>query len=178
MTSSGVRDEDFDAFLRIHAAAFLKLAYLLAGNMADAEELFQDAMATAYVRRLQVTAAMAPRAYVRQILVNTHRRRYRHKRAPELLDGHSRSPADHDVRFSQVDDRTQLGPALAQLPVGQRTVVVLRCCEDLSEKEVAALLDCGIGTVKSQLSKGLTRMRALLSADTPDISAEKGYAGG
>lgn len=65
-------------------------------------------------------------------------------------------------------ERDRLRRALAQLPVRQRTVLVLRFFEDRSEGDIAALLGTSVGTVKSQVSRGLDRLRAVLGEQEAD----------
>ena len=67
-------------------------------------------------------------------------------------------------------DRDDVWPALAQLPPRMRAVLVLRYWEDLSEAETAQVLDCSLGTVKSQASRGLARLRAALSGQPEPTS--------
>ena len=70
-------------------------------------------------------------------------------------------------RLDAVGIRAELIEALGTLPPRQRTVLVLRYFEDLTEAQVAELLGCSVGTVKSTASRGLTRLQAALS---PDVS--------
>ncbi len=96
------------------------------------------------------------------MLINASVDRWRRlRRRPELL---VRSPAGGQVVADQaatVADRDELLRALATLPVRQRAVIVLRYLEDLSEPQTAAVLGCSAGTVKSQTSRALTRLRDL-----------------
>jgi DNA-directed RNA polymerase specialized sigma24 family protein len=72
-----------------------------------------------------------------------------------------------------VDQRALLMAALAELPARQRAVVVLRYWEDMTETQVAAVLRCSVGTVKSQASKGLARLRASAALRDPsDVHGE------
>lgn len=63
--------------------------------------------------------------------------------------------------------------ALATLPARQRAVVVLRYYEDLSEREIAEALSIAPGTVKSQCSAGLQRLRAALATETTSNLGEQ-----
>ena len=72
-------------------------------------------------------------------------------------------------QMDTVDDRDAVWRALGRLPAGQRAVVVLRFFEDLTEAQAASILGCSIGTVKSQTSRALARLRiddTLMSAPT------------
>jgi RNA polymerase sigma factor (sigma-70 family) len=77
----------------------------------------------------------------------------------------------------QVDDASDAHApvmlALGQLPPGMRAIVVLRFYEDLGEAETARVLGCSIGTVKSQTSRGLARMRVHLTEATPSSAARR-----
>ena len=154
-------DGEFESYVRTAAPALLRLAVLLTGSFRDGEELVQDALARVYLNWSRVSQAQYQDAYARRIMVNTHRRQFRRRRVQEILvrNPHDR-PEPVDPALGSVEDRAGLLAALRALPVRQRAVVVLRCCEDLSEREVATLLGTQPGTVKSQLSKGLARLRA------------------
>ena len=81
-----------------------------------------------------------------------------------MADGDNQDVVDvaSGVRLAAVDDRQDLRRALATLTVRQRTVLVLRYWEDLTEQEVADLLGCSVGTVKSTTSRALAQLRAQL----------------
>lgn len=97
-------------------------------------------------------------AYVRRVMVNTQTSWLRRRRVVEnFVDVVPDSVAQLDD-FYAIEGRAL--PALAQLPAGMRAVLVLRFYEDLSEAETAQLLGCSLGTVKSQTSRGLDRLRA------------------
>ena len=100
-----------------------------------------------------------PESYVRRIMLNTYsswwRRKWNGEEATELLP----ERGGVDGVSGRVDDRTDLWQALGRLPKRQRAVVVLRFYEDLSEADTADLLGCSVGTVKSQASKALAKLR-------------------
>lgn len=157
-------DSSFDSYVEQAGARLLKLAYLLTGNLADADELLQDSLSKVFVAWSQVQAATDRGAYVRRVMLNTNRRRYRRHRVVELLDGHAYECQVHERGgghddFAMVEDRRHLAQALGALPRRQRLVVVLRYYEDLSETDVASLMGCSVGTVKSQASKALSKLR-------------------
>jgi len=105
-----------------------------------------------------VRRAADPDAYVRRIMINSNRDRFRGCRVPEQL---SESPPDCPGRelADGPDERTELMAALMSLPAGQRAVVVLRYWMDLSEADTAAALGCSIGNVKSQAARALAKLR-------------------
>ena len=153
--------ESFDEFVATRSTRLLRTAYLLTHDRALAEDLVQTSLAKAWFAWARIDGQ--PDAYVRRVMVNTYsswwRRRWNGEEAtaelPERGVGSGHRPAD-DVR---VDDRTDLWRALARLPRRQRAVVVLRFYEDLSEAETAEIMQCSVGTVKSQASRALAKLR-------------------
>lgn len=145
---------EFDAFVDARSGALLRTAYLLTGDHGLAEDLLQTALTKAWFAwdRIQT----APEAYVRRILVNTYaswwRRKWNGEQATaELPEAGADGPdadASHDLWL-----------AMGRLPRRQRAVVVLRYFDDLSEQQTATLLGCSVGTVKSQASKALAKLR-------------------
>lgn len=151
----GVRE-----YLLARQQSLVRTAYLLTGDWQQAEDLVQTAMVKVWPRWSRVVAGGDPDAYVRRVLVTTYatwwRRRWRGERPSDRLP---ERPVD-DGALGAVDDRDALGRLLFELPPRQRAVVVLRFYEDLSEAQAAEVLGCSVGTVKSQTSKALARMRA------------------
>lgn len=155
------KQEDFDAFVAARSTSLLRTAYLLTRDPALAEDLLQTALAKAWPAWGRIDGA--PEAYVRRILVNTYstwwRRRWNGEVATETLPEQPHVSRAGHAATRQVDDRADLWDALGRLPKRQRAVVVLRFYEDLSEAETAALLQCSVGTVKSQASRALAKLR-------------------
>jgi RNA polymerase sigma-70 factor (sigma-E family) len=151
-------DEDFRQFMHGRWSAMVRLAYGLTGDLGHAEDVAQAAFAKAYASWPRVIRAGNPDAYVRQIVINENRNRFRRRRVRELSTG---SPPETGVRdpLRHVDDRSVLVAALQALAPRQRAVVVLRYWLDLSEAEAAAALNCSVGTVKSQASRALAALR-------------------
>ncbi|MER5928896.1 SigE family RNA polymerase sigma factor [Streptomyces sp. NPDC002054] len=154
------QEAQFQSFVSARWTHLVRTAYLLTGNPHDAEDLTQTALAKAYRSWRRVSRSDNPEAYVRRMLVTCNSDRFRKRRVPERLTA---TPPDTSVPDSGVawaDERNALMTALAGLPARQRAVVVLRYWEDLSEAEVADALGCSPGTVKSQASKALAKLRA------------------
>ncbi len=152
--------EGFAEFVAARSPALLRTAWLLTGDTAAAQDLVQVALARTWPRWRTIRRREDPEAYVRRVIVNTYatwwRRRWRGEVPTELLPDR----AGPDDPYAQVDARRALVAALVRLPRGQRAVVVLRFYDDLTEPQVAALLGCSLGTVKSQTAKALAKLRA------------------
>jgi RNA polymerase sigma-70 factor (sigma-E family) len=154
----------FDEFVEDRSTALLRTAFLLTGDRGHAEDLLQTTLLRTLRRWSKARAA--PEAYARQVLVNLSkdRLRARGRRPPETS-----MPADvsglpaFDAGYDQVADRRVVLDALAELPLRQRQVVVLRFVEDLSVEQTADLLGCSSGTVKSQSARALAKLRELLA---------------
>ncbi|MFE0400547.1 SigE family RNA polymerase sigma factor [Streptomyces nigra] len=162
-------EAQFQEFVRARWSHLVRTAYLLTGDAHHAEDLTQTALAKAYRAWRRVSRADSPEAYVRRMLVSCNSDRFRKRRVRESLTDAPPDRAGRDEGYAGVDERGALLGALAQLPPRQRAVVVMRYWEDLSEAEVAELLGCSVGTVKSQASKGLAKLRMCpgLSRMTP-----------
>jgi len=160
--------DSFEEFVRGRSAYLFKLALLLTGqNRAEAEDLLQIALERAYRRRAQLLRDQSPEPYVRRVLVNASidRRRALRRHPEQRLEAGDSGPAVDD-RTSQVANRDLLLRSLAVLPPRQRAVLVLRYWQDQSEAEIAQMLGCSVGTVKSQASRGLVRLRELAEASS------------
>jgi RNA polymerase sigma-70 factor (sigma-E family) len=168
--------EAFEEFVRGRSAHLFQLALLLTDrNQADAQDLVQLALERAWARRRGISRSGGPEPYVRRVLVNASidRRRLLRRRAEHLL-GDTGMDTWADIAgvgdpAGLVSRRDLLIRSLAALPPRQRAVLVLRYWEDLPEAEVATTLGCSVGTVKSQASRGLARLREL--ADDGDAAA-------
>ena len=153
-------DEEFGDFMRGRWPAMVRLAYALSGDAGHAEDIAQSAFARAYAAWGRVSQAGDPDAYVRRIVINENRKRFRKHRVPEDLHGDLAGPlAGHSAEQHGPEERQALLDALGRLGPRQRAVIVLRYWLDLSEAETAAALNCSVGTVKSQASRGLATLR-------------------
>lgn len=153
---------DFDRFVLDRSTALLRTAVLLVGDVGHAEDILQTALLRLATRWTSIHTA--PEAFVRQVLVNLARDRWRRTRRrvseQELTNAEhvtaGRDPADTVV------DRDALRRALAKLPRRQREVVVLRFFAELSVAETAQTLRTSEGTVKAHTSRAVARLRELL----------------
>ncbi|MCK2236535.1 MULTISPECIES: SigE family RNA polymerase sigma factor [unclassified Crossiella] len=154
------RNAEFVEFVRARGPALRRTAFLLCGDWHRAEDLTQTALIKLYKAWRRVELDGAVESYARQVLVRIvieESRRFwrREKITAELPD----LPIPESGPHVALDVRR----ALDALPKRQRAVVVLRFWEDLPVQEVARLLGCSEGTVKSQSAKGLAALRKSLS---------------
>ncbi|WP_243395242.1 SigE family RNA polymerase sigma factor [Nocardioides currus] len=154
---------DFDAWVSARGPDLLRLAYVLTGNRADAEDAVQDALSRALPRWDRICRADDVDAYVRRMVVNANVsgwRRFRRRETPTTVpvDGVARSGLPSE-------DRDALWQACRALPPDQRTAVVLRFYEDLDYPEIAALTGVREGSVRSRVSRGIATMRTALGDD-------------
>lgn len=157
----------------------VRLAFGLTGDRWLAEDLAQTALASAYASWWRVRRADDPDAYVRRILINASKSRWRRSRVGEPSAVVAPEAAVPDPTTS-VDERSALLVALHELPPRQRAVVVLRYWEDLTDAQAAALLGCSASTVRSQAARALAKLRAsgALAGSGPDDAAPRRRAGG
>jgi RNA polymerase sigma-70 factor (sigma-E family) len=154
----------FTAAFEAHYDDTVGLAYLLCGNRQRAE----DATAEAFAKMLRRWSRVDnPGAYVRRAVVNEINSRFRRLRLERQQDqrrhGDDRGQRAHD---DEIADREAVLEALGALPRRQRTAVVLRYYEQMTEAEAADVMDCAVGTVKSNTARGLDRLRVLLEGGT------------
>jgi RNA polymerase sigma-70 factor (sigma-E family) len=155
---SATFDDEFAEFVRRWSPALLRVAFLLTSDRGEAEDLLQTALLKTSTHWGRLSDRDAAYAYVRRVIVTTHTSWLRRRRV-------------HEVLLDQLPDRGVESPAveagralraLEDLPPRMRAVVVLRWYEGLTEAETAEALGCSLGSVKSQASRGLARLRLLL----------------
>ena len=156
------RSEEFREFVRDRASPLQQSAYLLCGDWHTAQDLVQETLIKAYRHWPRVRRADSPDAYVRGILLNEMRDRWRR---PERAVPVAQFTAEPPVPDSTDDiaRRDRLRQALLELPLQQRMTVVLRYLEDMTQVETAKVLGCSEGTVKSQSSRALATLRNFLN---------------
>ncbi len=141
----------FDEFFALNVARIVRLAHLLTGNDAAAEDLAQDAFARVHPRFAELDN---PAGYLHIVTVNVcrqwHKRRFREERTIEKSG---------DVPVSEESAYEPVLDAIDALPYRQRAVVVLRYWLGLSEHQIAEALDCRPGTVRSLHSRALAALR-------------------
>lgn len=160
-----VRPLDFDAYVRASGPRLKRLAFLLTGDRDTAEDLLQSAYANVLPRWETVGTYQDIDAYLRRVMVNTRTSWWRRRRDREITTA---SPPDVAPRSwrdlaDDVSAHEETLAALRSLPERQRAAVVLRHWCDLSEADTAATMGCSVGAVKAYTSRGLARLRELLS---------------
>ncbi|MER6579483.1 SigE family RNA polymerase sigma factor [Nonomuraea sp. NPDC001023] len=161
---------DFTEFVVARSDRLIRLAYLLTGDQHAAEDLLQTALArtAGHWRRIRDS----PEAYVRKVMYHEQVGRWRSPRWSRerlVLEPPERAADD---RTDEVETRLTLAKALRVLPARKRAVLVLRYYEDLPESEVAAIMGCSVGTVRSQTHQAIVRLRELIS-DTVTLEGLK-----
>jgi len=151
------------------APGLRRMAYLLCGDWSRAEDLVQTVFANVYAARRRIRAREALGFYLRQALTRTYldanMRHWRREHATEEL------PDTAAASGESVEDRLVLLDALERVPPRQRACLVLRFYDDCSVEDTALILDCSVGTVKSNTARGLDALRAVLSVEAPDLFA-------
>ena len=164
------RDEEFSRYVTERSGALLRIAYLLTGNRADAEDLLQTALAKTYLAWDRIKDRAALDGYVRRTMVNTHISGWRRRRVEEYPTDEipDRPAAEPPADTDQLD---ALRRAIGRLPHRMQAVVLLRYYEDRSEAEIAAALGVSAGTVKSTVSRAVAKLRADAELVTPGAAA-------
>ena len=152
-----------DELYRRHAPEARRLAYLVTGDHAAAEDIAQDAFVKLAGRLVGLRSPEAARAYLRKIVVTTAvsraRSRQRENARVEAYARGDRPAPQDDTGTNGSSTDGPLWEALLRLPPRTRAAIVLRHWLDLSEQRTAELLGCGVGTVKSLVSRGLATLR-------------------
>jgi len=162
-------DSGFVAFVGRRGPHHLRTAVLLTGDWHAAEDLVQTCLAKLYRVWHRLDTGVDPDAYLRRMLVNTQRSWWRarwRQEAPFEVVPDRAIGGDGQERHALADTVRR---ALAALPERQRAALVLRYFEDLPEADVADLLGCSVGSVKTHTSRGIRRLRELLGDElVPD----------
>ncbi|WP_109509708.1 SigE family RNA polymerase sigma factor [Nocardioides speluncae] len=167
------KEQEFADFFHASWRRLYPATFAIAGDAQLAEDALQTAFSKAYAAWPKISMAISPLAYVRRIAVNevlAVRRRawFRSERPTAVLDedragrGHEDGVVEHDSMWR----------AVCELPPRQRAIVVLRYYEDLDEAQIAEVLGCSRGTVKSQASSALANLRRLYDTE-PDLNGAR-----
>jgi RNA polymerase sigma-70 factor (sigma-E family) len=165
-------EEEFAEYAAGALARLRRIAYLLCHDWHRAEDLTQTALTRLYVHWRRAAAADNLDAYVGAILMNAYLSEQRTswwKRTHVESDVGELLPVA-DREGAPVEDLLDLRAALRTLSPGRRAIVVLRYYCDYSIEQTAQILGCSIGTVKSQTSRALGQLRAVLESDSQPSS--------
>jgi RNA polymerase sigma-70 factor (ECF subfamily) len=153
-------ERDLAEIFRSTHDRILVSAFALTGDLAEAQDVVQEAFVRAVVHKAKVLAADSPEAWLRRVTRNvaiSRWRRVRHR--AQLLDRSGLRPA---AVPEPTPDRVAMLEAVKQLPRGQREAIALHYLADLSVEQIAQTLAVSTGTVKSRLSRGRTALAAVL----------------
>lgn len=156
---------DFEQVVRRREAQVVRTAYRILGNWADAEDVAQEAFLRLHRHGLGFNSDEALGGWLYRVTVNLCLDRARSRRPTEELAELASQEASPESAASREEGKRRLMRALAALPAKERAAVVLREIEGLSTGEVAAILGSSEGTVRSQISQALSRLRALLESE-------------
>ncbi|MEU4804530.1 SigE family RNA polymerase sigma factor [Actinosynnema sp. NPDC023587] len=153
-------DAEFTQYFDRCADSMRFTAYLLCGNHHEAEDVVQAAFLKLYLAGPGLVRREGLDAYLRRIVVRTflaerRRVRWRREKLSEVLP-------EVPVGAGLSEDKLVVWRALSTVPARQRAVLVLRYWHDLGVEETAAALQCSVGTVKSNTSRGLKALRQKL----------------
>ena len=162
----------FAEFVAARSPALHRAAYLMVGDRQLAQDLVQEALTKTYVAWPRLRDPRNAEAYTRKAITTTaigwfRRKSWAGERSVEQVPDLPRSG-----HADEADLRAWLWQALLALPVRQRAAIVLRFYEDLTEAQTAQAMGCAVGTVKSQVHAGLTKLRAQLSEGFPNDPIE------
>lgn len=159
----------FERFTEEVTDSLVRSGYLMTWNLEETEDLVQETLFRVSQRWEKVRSMEHPAAYARRILVNLvidgEERRTRRNGELSTVDPDRRTDDGATRALQSVDLVAELGWALGQLSSRQRAMVVLRYWQDLPEAEVAEIMGCSVGTVKSTTSRAVAHLRELLARD-------------
>ena len=165
---------EFAEFVHARAGALHRAAYLMVGDPQLAQDLVQEALAKTYVAWPRLRDPRNAEAYCRKAITTTaiswfRRKSWHNERPTEHLPDESRAAGPE----ASVTERDAVWRALQQLPPRQRAALVLRFYEDLTEAQTAEAMGCAVGTVKSQVSAALAKLRTQLGGDVELLSTKE-----
>jgi RNA polymerase sigma-70 factor (sigma-E family) len=153
----------FEAFLQQSTAGLLRLGNMLTLNRTAAEDLAQETLIRVGLAWSRLRSDGNPVGYAQRTMVNlflNERRRRRPTPTDRLPE-----PAREDAALAAVDSTAAVRQVLASLPPKQRAAIALRYLADLPDDEIGRLLGCTPATVRSQVSRGLSSLRATMTAE-------------
>jgi RNA polymerase sigma-70 factor (sigma-E family) len=157
-----MRVPTFEEFAGECLPALQRYAYVLTGNLHASEDLVQDTLVKLAGAWRRVRSDGNPIGYARTVMFRTYLSRWRALRRRPVLEAYEETAAAGD-QFAEVDTRDALRRALADLPRQQRAVLVLGYLDDMTDDDIAVLLDRRPGTIRSLRHRGLQNLRDRLA---------------
>ncbi|HVV09353.1 SigE family RNA polymerase sigma factor [Amycolatopsis sp.] len=163
----------FDEFAREQLPGLVRFAAVLTGDRELAQDIVQDALVRAHLRWARVAGTERPDLYLRRMVVNGYlswRRRWYQRTVQAVADigrfgeQHTPDPA------KRLADSDQLAGLLTRLSRPQQAAIVLRFYEDRADEEIAEVLGCAVGTVRSHISRGLAVLRARMRNEELEVA--------
>ncbi|MGZ4521603.1 MAG: SigE family RNA polymerase sigma factor [Mycobacteriaceae bacterium] len=166
-------DQEFQDLIAARGPALLRTAYLLTGDQQLSEDLVQTSLEKALRHWSRIKVPEAAEGYVRRIMYRENVSFWRQRRAREIPTAEPPEQCGPACPGDAVEDRLVMRGALMRLGARQRTVLVLRFYEDLTEAQVARAMGVTVGTVKSQTAKALDQLRRTAPELTPARDKEE-----
>jgi RNA polymerase sigma-70 factor (sigma-E family) len=154
----GMTVDEFEQVVRREAPILLRVALVITRDHALAEDALQTAFAQLFVHWRKYRAAERPDMYLRRMTINAALKIQR-RAATEIAVKEALDRSDDDSLSGHVEARDAVERLLKQLPPKQRAILALRFLDDRSVGDVAELLGCSEGTVKSQTAKAVQKLR-------------------
>ncbi|HEX6871653.1 MAG TPA: SigE family RNA polymerase sigma factor [Micromonosporaceae bacterium] len=165
----------YEEFVAARLQPLLRFAVMLTGDPHLAQDLVQDTMVRVRLQWRRVAATDQPEWYVKRMLTNAYvdvRRGSWLRRVVLRADPDESLAAPDRLPEQAAVDRDELWSLLNRLPRRQRAALVLRYYEALSDTEIAAVLDCAVGTVRSLISRALATLRGQLRPAPAGVVSE------
>ncbi len=161
----------FAEFVAARSRALHRVAYLMVGEHALAQDLLQEALTKTYVAWPRLREVANAEAYTRRVITTTaiswRRKKSWHEQPHDALPDLIAAPSE------DTDTRAWVWAALQQLPPRQRAAVTLRYYEDLTEAQTADAMGCAVGTVKSQVAQALKKLRKQLGSSAGPLPLDE-----
>ena len=155
----------FEEIARQRSPQVLRTAYRILGNWADAEDVAQEVFVRLHRHGLRFPSEAALGAWLYRVAVNLCLDRRRSTRVAEVVADLASAELSSEALAIREQDKRRLMAALLELPLRERAAVVLREIEELPTAEVAAILGSSEGTVRSQISQAIVRLRKILAQE-------------
>lgn len=159
-----MKDPSFEEFVHASLPALSRHAYALAGGAEAGQDLLQDTLVKVARAWRRVRREGNPLAYARTAMLNTYLSTWRAIRRRGVAVPYEEDRPGTGDAYAQIDARDVLRRALRALPRDQRAVLVLGYLDDLSDEQIATLLDRRPATVRSLRHRALTTLRAHLAS--------------